>query len=166
MFCRKPNCMHIKDSVNFCVPQRELEQCARGVIFFSLIVSIFVGQAQVTTRNWSTHGPLLSSLLHHYLTKWKMSDFQGTLQGLKPPLTTLIILLSLSLIVSEPKTTHNTFSTMKNTCYWCDSILGLKTETLAVCSIYSTGDQTRLFVASKASTFFECKYSTLTHHEL
>lgn len=37
--------------------------------------------------------------------------FQRTLQRLKPPLTTFIILLSLSLIVPEPKTTHNTFST-------------------------------------------------------
>ena len=37
--------------------------------------------------------------------------FQRTLQGLKPPLSAFIILLSLSLIVRGPKTTHNTFST-------------------------------------------------------
>lgn len=122
----KPNCMRIKDSENSCVSQRGLEQCARGVIHFSLMVSIFVGQAQVTASNWGTHGPLLSSLLHHYFTKWKNVRFQRTLQGLKAPLTTFIILLSLSLIVSEPKTTHNTFWMMENTCYWCDSILGLK----------------------------------------
>lgn len=80
------------ENLSFSISQRWIGtvcwRCHPFLLFFSLIVSIFVGQAQVITRNWSI--PLLSLLLHHYLTKWKMSDFRGCSEGyslLWPPLS-------------------------------------------------------------------------------
>lgn len=116
VFCWKPNGMRIKDPVNFCVSQRESEQCAGGVIHFIFnrfhIFGWNTGQKEELKCTHSFALFVIASLFN------QVTDvrFQSRLQGLKPPLTTFIILLSLSAIVSGPKTTHNTFSTMKNTC--------------------------------------------------
>lgn len=110
VFCWKLNSTSVKDSVNFCVSQRELEQCARRCHPFPFNRFHICRSGAGHNKELQHTRPFALLAIASLFNQVKNVRFQRTLHGLMPPLTTFIILLSLSLIVSEPKTTHDTFS--------------------------------------------------------
>lgn len=163
LFWWKPNCVNIKYSVNL---QLQLcnTVCSRCRPFFSYFNRFHIYRSDTgQNKELKSARPFAFRVIASLFNGAKNVRFQRMLQRFKPPLTTFIVLLSLSLIVLEPKTTCNTSQKMENICYCCDLILGLKTETWAVRRVYSTSET--YFVIWKASACFEFKNSTLTLHE-